>query len=478
MTEKLQLEEVFKELVVVAVITILLMYPILAVKAVDKVTGIEIEPRYFEAGIGLLLIILGRLGLILNRHGYHLAVFSGAVVMGMIGLFADMPHELLRVITIGGGAVLALMAGRLLWHKHHNIGQAQLTKLQEAREEKIRHFSQLISIMVILVAFFLPMTPFANRYILDVGTLILTYIMLAWGLNIIVGYAGLLDLGYVAFYAIGAYSYALFSTIFGLSFWVCLPLAGLFASAGGLLLGFPVLKLRGDYFAIVTLGFGEIIRVIVINWTDLTNGGAGIASIPRPDFFGLAIFGQSGKNGIPSFEEFFGIPYISEYRVMFLYYLIFIMAMLVAIFTVRIRKLPIGRAWEALREDDIAAASLGINRTNIKLAAFGISAMWGGFAGAFFATKQGFVSPESFTYIESAIILAIVVMGGMGSLTGIALAAVALIGLPEVFRDLSEYRMITFGIGLVLIMLFRPQGLLSHREPSILYFKKKQWWQK
>ena len=169
---------------------------------------------------------------------------------------------------------------------------------------------------------------------------------------------------------------------------------------------------------------------------------------------------RNGSDGLTPFHEYFGLEYSSEHRIIFLYYLIVAMAALVALFTVRIRKLPIGRAWEALREDDIACASLGINRTTIKLAAFGISAAWGGFAGAFFATRQGFISPESFTFIESAIILAIVVMGGMGSLVGIAIAALLLIGLPEVFRDLAEYRMVAFGAGLVMIMIWRPRGLL------------------
>ena len=236
----------------------------------------------------------------------------------------------------------------------------------------------------------------------------------------------------------------------------------------GVLLGFPVLRLRGDYFAIVTLGFGEIVRIVLINWYDVTRGPDGLSGIPRPDFFGLAVFARNPTGDLPAFHEMFGIPFSTEHRIIFLYYLILAMAALVAVFTIRIRKLPIGRAWEALREDDIACASLGINRTSIKLAAFGISAAFGGFAGSFFATRQGFISPESFTFIESAIILAIVVMGGMGSLVGIAIAAALLIGLPEIFRELAEFRMIAFGAGLVMIMIWRPRGLLSHRDPSVL----------
>ncbi|MFL4991955.1 MAG: high-affinity branched-chain amino acid ABC transporter permease LivM, partial [Microvirga sp.] len=252
----------------------------------------------------------------------------------------------------------------------------------------------------------------------DLGILILTYVMLGWGLNIVVGLAGLLDLGYVAFYAVGAYSYALLSTTFGLSFWICLPLAGILAAFWGMILGFPVLRLRGDYLAIVTLAFGEIVRLVLINWTDLTNGGAGISSIPRATFFGLPF--TAGEGG---FAATFGLEFNGMHRMIFLYYLILFLALLTNFVTMRLRKLPVGRAWEALREDEIACRSLGINTTNTKLTAFALGAMFGGFAGSFFAVRQGFVSPESFNFLESAIILAIVVMGGMGSQIGVAIAA-------------------------------------------------------
>ncbi|MET0746454.1 MAG: high-affinity branched-chain amino acid ABC transporter permease LivM, partial [Microvirga sp.] len=271
-----------------------------------------------------------------------------------------------------------------------------------------------------------------SRYWVDLGVLILTYVMLGWGLNIVVGLAGLLDLGYVAFYAVGAYSYALLSTTFGLSFWICLPLAGILAAFWGMILGFPVLRLRGDYLAIVTLAFGEIIRLVLINWTDLTNGGAGISSIPRATFFGLPFTADEG-----GFANFFGLEFSPMHRIIFLYYLILALALLTNFVTMRLRKLPVGRAWEALREDEIACRSLGINTTNVKLTAFAIGAMFGGFAGSFFAVRQGFVSPESFNFLESAIILAIVVLGGMGSQIGVAIAAIVLVGGPEVLRNLT-----------------------------------------
>ena len=290
--------------------------------------------------------------------------------------------------------------------------------------------------------------------------------MLGWGLNIVVGLAGLLDLGYVAFYAVGAYAYALFSTQWGLGFWVVLPVAGMMAALFGILLGFPVLRLRGDYLAIVTLGFGEIIRLVLLNWVDLTNGPAGIGSIPGPTFFG-AVFAETAPAGTQTFAQMMGIPFSSNQRLIFLYYVILVLALITNFFTQRIRRLPVGRAWEALREDEIACKALGINPTNTKLTAFAIGAMFAGFAGSFFAAKQRFISPESFVFIESAIILAIVVLGGMGSQIGVVLASVLLIGLPEWFRDLGGYRMLAFGLAMVLIMVFRPRGLIAHREPSV-----------
>ncbi|HEY5646269.1 MAG TPA: high-affinity branched-chain amino acid ABC transporter permease LivM, partial [Pseudomonadales bacterium] len=300
--------------------------------------------------------------------------------------------------------------------------------------------------------------------------LVLTYVMLGWGLNIVVGLAGLLDLGYVAFYAVGAYSFALLATDHGVSFWISLPFAGLMAAFAGVILGFPVLRLRGDYLAIVTLGFGEMVRIILLNWYSFTNGPDGISQIPRPSFFGLAEFSRTGEH---TFHELFALDYSPLQRVIFLYYLILALALVVNVFTLRIRKLPVGRAWEALREDEIACHSLGINPRNTKLTAFGIGAMFAGFAGSFFATRQGFISPESFTFIESAVILAIVVLGGFGSQIGVVIAAVLLIGLPEFFRELQQFRMLAFGMAMVLIMLWRPAGLLAHREPTIRLFGKR-----
>jgi branched-chain amino acid transport system permease protein len=319
------------------------------------------------------------------------------------------------------------------------------------------------------------------KWVDNFGIQILIYVMLAWGLNIVVGLAGLLDLGYVAFYAVGAYSYALLSSNFGLSFWILLPMAGIFAALWGVMLGFPVLRLRGDYLAIVTLAFGEIIRLVLINWTAVTKGTFGVSGIAKATLFGLKF--DATPTG---FAATFGLAPSSAYYKIFLYYLILLLALLTAFVTIRLRRMPIGRAWEALREDEIACRSLGINTTTTKLTAFATGAMFAGFAGSFFAVRQGFVSPESFVFLESAIILAIVVLGGMGSLIGIAIAAVVMIGGTEILRDLSFlknvfgesftpelYRMLLFGLAMVAVMLYKPRGFVGSREPTAFLHERK-----
>jgi branched-chain amino acid transport system permease protein len=321
----------------------------------------------------------------------------------------------------------------------------------------------------------------ALKWVDNFGIQILIYVMLGLGLNIVVGLAGLLDLGYVAFYAVGAYSYALLAKTFGFSFYMLLPLAGCLAAFWGIILGFPVLRLRGDYLAIVTLAFGEIIRLVLVNWVDLTNGYAGISGIPRPTFFGIPF--NANDDG---FAAVFGLPFTPIYRTIFLYYLILALVLLTAFVTIRLRRLPVGRAWEALREDEIACRSLGINTTSTKLTAFSIGAMFGGFAGSFFAARQGFISPETFNFLESATIVAIVVLGGMGSQIGVAIAAVAMVGGTEILRELDwlkdifgqefdpgQYRMLLFGFAMVVIMVFKPRGLVSTREPSVALTERK-----
>jgi len=372
--------------------------PMLGFRLVDSSQGLSLASRFHWVLIAAVTVAAGRFGLGLLRH-----IFAGRELR---------VPESLRTLGAGFGAI------------RPKAGWA-----------------------LILIAATLPVLPFVDRNVIDKATMVLIYVMLGWGLNIVVGLAGLLDLGFVASYAVGAYSYALLAQNFHLSFWICLPLAGLFSAIFALTLGFPVLRLRGDYLAIVTLGFAEMVRVILLNWQGLTGGPRGISGIPRPTLFGLS--------------------FAPEQRVIFLYFIILALALLTNLFALRLRRLPVGRAWEALREDEIACRSLGLNPTTLKIAAFTTGAMCAGFAGAFFATRQGFISPESFTFMESAVILAIVVLGGMGSQIGVVLAALLLVGLPEWFRELQAYRMLAFGGAMVLIMLWRPSGLLSSRAPTI-----------
>ena len=374
------------------------------------------------------------------------------------------------------GLVFAGRLAMLLWGQRPRRPAPVISAAAAARA------GRYVAPLLLAAAIALPFS--GSRYYVDLGTLVLTYVMLGWGLNIVVGLAGLLDLGYVAFYAVGAYSYALLAENFDLGFWTCLPLAGILSAFAGVLLGFPVLRLRGDYLAIVTLAFGEIIRVVLLNWVSLTHGPNGISGVPRPTLFGVTFSMEGGKG---TFAGLLGIEPETIQRVIFLYYVILGLALLTNWVTLRLRRLPLGRAWEALREDEIACRSLGINVTNTKLTAFAIGAMFGGFAGAFFATRQAFVSPESFTFIESATVLAIVVLGGLGSQLGVALAALVMVGGLEMLRDLLStvadqldspffagiagelptYRMLIFGLALVVVMVLRPRGLVSGRAPTI-----------
>jgi branched-chain amino acid transport system permease protein len=410
-----------------------------------------------------------------------LAALKECGAAAFVALILFLPLVGMETVKVEGGlglefrfgwvaiGVAAVFAGRLLLVGARTIRPetiAVVTRPLARVPALLGPYTSFFVVGGVLFAFVLPFMPFANRYVVDIATTVLIYVMLGWGLNIVVGLAGLLDLGYVAFYAVGAYSYALLAINFDLGFWQCLPLAGAFAALFGVLLGFPVLRLRGDYLAIVTLGFGEIVRIILLNWYDVTRGPDGLSNVPRPSFFGME-FARSAPEGQTTFHEFFGLSYSGFHRVVFLYFLILLLALITNAFVLRIRKLPISRAWEALREDEIACRSLGINPTNTKLTAFSLGAMFGGFAGSFFATRQGFISPESFTFIESALVLAIVVLGGMGSQVGVVLAALVLILLPEFGREFAQFRMLLFGAAMVMIMIWRPRGLLAHREPTI-----------
>lgn len=315
----------------------------------------------------------------------------------------------------------------------------------------------------------------AIKWIDNFGVQILIYILLAWGLNVIVGFAGLLDLGFVAFYAVGAYSTALLTKNFGLSFWMLLPLAGILAACWALILGLTVLRLRGDYIAIVTLAFAEIVRLVLVNWVPVTGGYAGVSGIPAP-----AIAGYTLTMGPDNLAAALGLPPSPLYRLFFMFYLILALVVLCYWVTKRLRTLPVGRAWEAMREDEIACRSLGISIAKTKLSALAAGAFFGGLGGAFFASRQGFISPESFVFMESAVLVAIVVLGGLGNMVGVAIAAVVMIGGTELLRELTilkqvfgpqfdptQYRMLLFGLAMVMIMVWRPKGLIASREPSV-----------
>ena len=322
-----------------------------------------------------------------------------------------------------------------------------------------------LALAMILVAIAWPFI--VSRGTVDIATLTLIYIMLGLGLNVVVGLSGLLVLGYGGFYAIGAYTYALLNHYYGISFWEALPLAGLVSAAFGFLLGFPVLRLRGDYLAIVTLGFGEIVRILLLNNTELTGGPNGISQIPKPTLFGLEFSRSAREGGWDTFSHFFGVRYDPSDRIIFLYMVALLLVLLTLFVINRLLRMPLGRAWEALREDEIACRSLGLNPTRIKLTAFTISAAFAGFAGTLFAARQGFVSPESFTFVDSAFVLAIVVLGGMGSQFAVILAAILLVVSRELMRDLNEYSMLLLGALMVLMMIWRPQGLLPMKRPQL-----------
>ncbi len=298
--------------------------------------------------------------------------------------------------------------------------------------------------MVFLIACAVPFM--ADRYVLDVSINVLIYVCLGLGLNIVIGLCGLLDLGYIAFYGVGAYTYALLSINFGFSFWLALPIAGLLASVTGCIIGYPTLRMRGDYLAIVTLGFGEIVRIILNNWMSLTNGPNGILGIKAP-----AIYWPTDASG-------WQLLYLK--KLPYLYFIVLGLTIFTIIAVYRLNYSRIGRAWEAIREDETAAELMGVNTFMFKLLAYAMGAVFGGFAGAFFAARMRFVSPGSFTFIESAMVLSMVVLGGMASIPGVIVGALALIALPEAFREFESFRMLAFGLAMTVMMLFRPKGII------------------
>lgn len=480
-----------------ALITLGLSFPILALRTEQNMANeLVLVPRWSWVALLCIAVFIARFVQIYfeNKFTRTLLVLGCFTLLGGLGRAVNAAFDgfAATVFTIG---LLLLIAGMMWERRVETAGvSTPLSPAAKARWAVVTRYAGPVA-LGFLAVYPMAMLALAGpggsiKWIDNFGIQILIYVMLGWGLNIVVGLAGLLDLGYVAFYAVGAYSYALIATkvipetfpALGVwAFWVCLPISGLLAALWGIILGFPVLRLRGDYLAIVTLAFGEIIRLVLINWVDFSNGYAGLSTIPRPSFFGIPF--NASDTG---FAAVFGLEFSPIYRTIFLYYVIFALALLTAYVTLRLRKLPVGRAWEALREDEIACRSLGINTTNTKLTAFAIGAMFGGFAGCFFAARQGFISPESFTFIESAQVLAIVVLGGAGSLVGVVVSSIALVGGFEILRELeflkqifgesfdpAQYRTLLFGLAMVVIMLWKPRGLVSTREPTAFLKERK-----
>lgn len=399
----LPIVKLLKQSAVAALIALVLFFHLIGMRTVDQAGGLGLNAQWIHLAVAVA------------------AVFAARFIIGLLHI----EYAKRKGINTGQGSAKAM---------------AQNTKRYNA-----------VLLMLMLMAFALPFSFLSSRYLLDVLTLIFTYVILAYGLSLVVGMVGLLDLGFVAYYAIGAYTYALLAQYAGIGFWQALPLVMLVAACVSGVLGLIVLRLRGDYYAIVTLGFAEILRIVILNLVSITGGPNGMSGIARPTFFGIVFAPMD--------------------RVIFLYYVALAFVIVIYLVLKRIRALPLGRAFEAVREDERAAEALGIPLTRTKLAATMLAAAIGALAGAFFATRQGFISPESFTFTESALVLAIVVLGGAGHMLGLIVAALFLVGLPEVFRELQDYRMLAFGAGMVLIMILRPAGLFSRRAPSLFYEK-------
>ncbi|AHG66038.1 high-affinity branched-chain amino acid ABC transporter permease LivM [Advenella mimigardefordensis] len=403
--------------------------------------GVEVEDEYADGGKRLLRVVLwgGGLMVLFLVLGLSGIIYRGAgIALVLVVLF----------IMIAMGVRIPKRRGK----KHPWKGALPVLFL--------------VGLLLPLVFFYFGW--FGKSWINNL-TLAMVYVLLGLGLNIVVGLAGLLDLGFVAFYAVGAYFLALGAEYLGIGFWTALFLAPLLAALCGGLLGFPVLKMHGDYLAIVTLGFGEIIRLVLVNWISFTGGPNG-ASVPAPTIFNLE-FVRRARGDVVPFHEFLGLPYNSDYRYLFVYLLLFVISMIALRFFTQLRVMPIGRSWEALREDEIACRSLGINHVTVKLSAFMLGAMIGGLAGVFFATAQGFISPQSFNFFESVLILSIVVLGGMGSSIGVIIAAFTLTLLPEFLREFAGYRVLLFGLLMILMMIWRPNGLL---RPKRSVFRKSE----
>jgi branched-chain amino acid transport system permease protein len=346
-------------------------------------------------------------------------------------------------LTVPGALVIAAVTAAFVWLRRAPQSPVRGV-LQRATRRTDRRSSLILYAVIAVLLFVLPMV--VGRFPSDVLGTAGLYILLGLGLNIVVGYAGLLDLGYVAFFAIGSYSVALLTSpqsFLGLelNFWLILPIVVVIAAIAGIVIGAPVLRLRGDYLAIVTLGFGEIVRLLFLSdWlSDYTNAGQGILGIPGPTLPGLSFPGREPES---------------------IYYPILVACFVAAIVAYRLANSRVGRAWNAMREDESVAEATGVNTTNYKLLAFSLGAVFGCLAGALFASKIGSIFPHSFEILVSITALAVIILGGMGSIPGVIVGALVLVGLPELLREFDEYRLLVYGAVLVAMMLLRPEGLV------------------
>lgn len=395
--------------------------------------------------------------------------FKKAVTAGIWFMFLTFPILVIRVNTVenvvewrwlnmvfaGATAfIITLLASFLMKNKQSSQkpGAKPVKPKPPLLQILLKEKRFYIPALVVIVAFILAFPFLFSMYQTTIMSTALIYVMLGLGLNIVIGLAGLLDLGYVAFYAVGAYSYALLNYHYGVTFWIALPIGGILGACFGIILGYPVLRLRGDYLAIVTLGFGEIIRLVLENWNAFSFGPSGISGIPRPPVYGVDLSLQANLN--------------------FIYYILIGLVVLTIFVVNRLQNSRIGRAWIALREDEIACQAMGIDKAKTKLTAFALGATWAGMGGVVFAAKTTFINPASFTIWESVMILCIVVLGGMGSIIGVIVGAMVLILLPEYLRAFSEYRMLIFGIMLVTMMVFRPGGIIPDIRKKYTFEEK------
>jgi branched-chain amino acid transport system permease protein len=401
-----------------------------------------------------------------EKNGFYAGEVIKSLISSVWFMFFTFPLMVIKVNTIDktiiwrwsymlylGLIIFALsFVWRYLLRRQQGGGDSAQVKRFDVAENLARfqgskfYKPTLAAILALLIVF-----PFVGSlYQLTVFSTALIYVMLGLGLNIVVGLGGMLNLGYVAFYAVGAYTYALLNVHFGVSFWIALPIGALVSTVAGVIVSFPLLRLRGDYLAIVTLAFAEITRLVLENWGSVTSGPSGIRNIARPAFF-----------------THLKLQGVSIY--------IYFIALALTIFTIfviyRLENSRVGRALQAMREDEIASRAVGIDIPKNKLIAFALGATWAGFGGVLFAAKTTFINPASFTIWESIIILCFVVLGGMGSIFGVSVAAIIMIILPESLRVFADYRMITYGAVLVLMMVFRPGGIIDIKKKTYEYKK-------